>query len=172
MAKGKTEAGMDRDGTSLPAALGFAVVTLPMLGMLVGLWTAPMPAPLHLTEAEPAPEEAGTEEAGVVYIDLPDPLTVATSADSPRAQITLALAIRGDLGKIAQMQGDVLAMAQRISAQMLNEAQQMVSEGADSATLHRDLPERLRAVINDAIGTEEWPEPVSEVLITSIAMQG
>ncbi|MEY4985059.1 MAG: hypothetical protein RIR62_3325, partial [Pseudomonadota bacterium] len=38
--------------------------------------------------------------------------------------------------------------------------------------MHRELPERLRKIINGAIGTEDWPEPVVEVLITSLAIQG
>ena len=168
----KAKAVNAKEGGSLPAVLGFAVTALPMAGLLVALWTAPLPAPMRVADPAAAQDGKAVPESGVIYVDLPDPLTVAISANKPRVQITLAVAIKGNLLKLAAMEEDVLAKAQRITAEMLGEAQVLVGEGADSAVLHRDLPERLRRVINGAIGTEDWPEPVAEVLITSMAMQG
>lgn len=168
--KGKGTA-IAEEGGSLPAVMGFAVMALPMAGVLVALWTAPMPT---LLQKEAATEQVGDAppEAGVIYVDLPEPLTVATAPNQPRVQITLAVAIEGDLLKLAGMEETVMAKSQRITAEMLAEAQQMMADGADSDRLHRELPERLRRVINGAIGTEDWPEPVAEVLVTSLALQG
>mgnify|MGYP000016294249 CR=1 FL=1 len=67
--------------------------------------------------------------------------------------------------------GDAVNMDAELAA-VEGEAQKLMDVGADSDALHRELPERLRKIINGAIGTEDWPEPVVEVLITSLAMQG
>lgn len=173
MAKGKvkTAGAAPKEGGSLPAVFGFSSMALPMAGLLVALWTAPLPQPFKMTEGEEAHGDEKVEIA-VHYVDLPEPLTVATAPGQPRVQITLAVAIKGNLLKLAGMEEEVLAKAQRITADMLGEAQKLMDVGADSDALHRELPERLRKIINGAIGTEDWPEPVVEVLITSLAMQG
>lgn len=160
----------DDKGGRWPAVLGFVLMTAPMLGLTGALWVQPMPAPLY-TPKPGRVEAQGTEEVPLQYIDLPDPLSVATAPGEPRMQVTLAVAIRAELEKLLPMKDVVTAKSQRISALMLGVAQDMVAAGADSDTLHRDLPAALRGVINRELGTEDWPEPVEEVLITSLMVQ-
>lgn len=168
----KAKVAAERGGGSLPALIGFAAAVLPMAALLFALWMAPLPEPLYRDVPQAAEAAEAGPETGVIYVDLPEPLMVATAANQPRVQIALAVALKGDLLKLAALGDEVLAKSQPLSAEMLSVAQQMVAEGADSDMLHRDLPERLRAVINGAIGTEDWPEPVAEVLFTSLALQG
>lgn len=153
----------------LPAVLGFGLLAGPMLGAVIALWVQPMPAPLQPTEHA---DMHGEEAAPVQYFDLPDPLSVALAEGEPRLQLTLAIAVRGELEKLLPLRDTVMAKTDMLKAAMLLEAQRMVAEGADSEALHRDLPARLRGVINGEIGTSEMPAPVEEVLITSLTMQG
>jgi hypothetical protein len=170
----KSKAVERKERVILPMVAGFATMALPMTGLVAALWAAPRPAPLRVAEEAVVEEETVEEkaEAGVIYVDLPEPLTVATVQNQARMQVSLAVLIKGSLLELAGMDGVITQKSKRIMAEMLIEAEQMVAEGADSDRLHRDLPERLRRVINGAIGTEDWPEPVAEVLITSMALQG
>lgn len=153
----------------LPATLGFLCVAGPMLGAVVALWLQPLPAPLHSREDVASHGEAA---APLQYFDLPDPLSVAVAEGEPRMQMTLAIAVRGELEKLLPLRDSVLAKTDLLKAAMLLEAQTLVAEGADSEALHRELPAHLRDVINAEIGTEDMPAPVEEVLITSLTMQG
>ena len=122
--------------------------------------------------AEDPEAPVGAEaELAVNYVDLPEPLMMATAPGQPRAQIMVALAIKGNPAELAGMEEKVLSKVQRISAEMLDETEELITAGADSDALHHELPERLRKIVNAVIGTEDWPEPVVEVLITSLAMQ-
>lgn len=170
----KTKAVERKDSVLLPMVAGFATMTLPMAGLVAALWAAPRPAPLRVAHETVVEEETAEEkaESGVIYVDLPEPLTVATVQNQARMQVSLAVLIRGNLLELAGMDDAITQKSKRIMAEMLIEAEEMVAEGADSDRLHRDLPERLRQVINGAIGTEDLPEPVAEVLITSMALQG
>lgn len=166
---GETANAASPTGGRLPATLGFLLVAGPILAAIVAVWLQPLPAPLHSGDATAS---HGEDEAPLQYFDLPDPLSVAVAEGQPRLQLTLAIAVRGELEKLLPLRDSVLAKTDLLKAAMLLEAQTLVAEGADSEALHKDLPARLRDVINTEIGTEDMPTPVEEVLITSMTMQG
>lgn len=152
----------------LPVA-GFGLVVLPVAASVIGLLSMQPPAPLvAVPEVVAAPEESPLP---LHYVDLPDPLTVAVAPDKPRAEMSLALVVRGELEDLVPLKDRVMVKADVVYAAMLQQAQDLVVEGAEGAALHSELPLRLRDAINRTIGTPDWPEPVVEVLITSLVMQ-
>lgn len=166
-ATAKAKAAGQGDGQSrLAAVLGFGLAALPAAAAVAVLLTRDPPPPLHVEAAEDT-----AAPLPVHYIDLPDPLSVAVTPKGPRVQLTLTVAVRGELASLLPLKDTIAAKGNLVLAAMLNEAQELVRDRADSERLHRELPERLRRVINGELGSESWPEPVEEVLITSVFVQ-
>lgn len=150
--------------------LGFGLIVVPFLIGAGVLLLQAAPPPLHVPEMT-ATTEDHTEPLPRIYLEMPEPLSVAVTPQGPRVQIVLAVALRGALAQLAPLKDEVTAKGDVLLAALLREAQEMVRAGADSDALHRDLPARLRKVLNDALGTEALAEPVEEVLITTIFIQ-
>jgi hypothetical protein len=96
---------------------------------------------------------------------------VSLGPQAALVEANLAFGLRGEVLALAELQKTVDAQMARINAVLLAETQAMVLEGMDSVALHKVLPERLRGVINGMLGTEDWPEPVEEVMLIELVMQ-
>lgn len=152
-----------------PAIAGFSVVSGTMivaLGVLLMRAPPPMPWAEAGTDAEAVPDDR--RELTRVYVPLTETLTVALQENGPRMEAGLALAVRGTTEDLLSLNSRVEARIGPIEAEVVRAAQEVVADSADSQSLHAILPGRLRAVINREIGTENWPAPVEEVLITSL----
>lgn len=158
-------------GSPWPAIAGFGVVGGTMiiaLGVLLGRAPPPMPWAEDVVEVEAADDRADLPR---IYVPLTDTLTVALSQSGPRMEAELALAVRGSTDDLLSLNSMVQARIAPIEAGVVRAAQELVSKNADSRTLHVELPIRLRETINHEIGTEDWPHPVEEVLITALSLR-
>lgn len=161
-------AGAEGRGTAMAAVLGFVAMGGIFPALVVALWLQPLPV---LIPDAPVEATAVEEEKGqLVYVPLQNPVSVALGSGA-RLQAYLAIAVRGEPLELAALNQRVETLLQPIEAAMLVEAQGMMAEGADGGRLHAEMPERMRAVMNHAIGTADWPEPVEEVLVTSLVVQ-
>lgn len=153
-----------------PAIAGFSVVCGTMIvALAVLLQRAPPPRPWAAAEAEVV--ETDQEVMPRVYVPLTHLLTIALQENGPRMEAGLALAVRGSTEDLLKLNSLVEARIGPIEAEVVRAAQDVVAESTESGALHRVLPERLRAVINQQIGSDEWPAPVEEVLITSLEVR-
>lgn len=154
-----------------PAIAGFSVVSGTMILCLGALLVRP-PPPMPWAEAEAEAEEAPDNREALprVYVPLTDTLTIALRETGPRMEAGLALAVRGSTEDLLKLNSLVEARIGPIEAEVVRAAQEVVASSGDSQSLHAELPGRLRAVINDQIGSDVWPDPVEEVLITSLTV--
>jgi hypothetical protein len=155
-----------------PAIAGFSVVSGTMI-LCLGVLLFRSPPPLPWAEAEAEVEEVPDDRAAFqrVYVPLTDTLTIALRENGPRMEAGLALAVRGSLEDLLKLNSMVEARIGPIEAEVVRTAQEVVADSADSKSLHEVLPERLRAAINREIGSDVWPAPVEEVLITSLEVR-
>ena len=154
-----------------PVVAGFALVggtTVAGLATLL-LRDAPTLPWRDAAEAAPPPEE--TPRGPRLYVPLTDVLTISLQKGGPRMEAGLAFAVQGSTEELLGLTTRVQAQIGLIEAAVVRTAQDVVAEGADSQRMHAELPGRLRAAVNDLIGSEDWPEPVDEVLITSLILR-
>lgn len=120
----------------------------------------------------PADEAVAERSAGLthLYITLQEPLYVSLGT-GPRMKLDLAVSISGTSAQLLELNAVVDDQLSRVRAAILSEAQAMVMDGADSTMVHAVLPEQARATINAMLGSEDFPEPVTEVLILGLALQ-
>ncbi|MBD1203344.1 MAG: hypothetical protein H9533_04320 [Rhodobacteraceae bacterium] len=150
-----------------PAILGFAFPAGLALALAAVLLVSYPP------RVEVAAEEAVVEQpAGLMhlYIALQEPLYVSLGT-GPRMKLDLAVSVSGTSAQLLELNAVVDDQLSRVRAAILSEAQEMVMEGADSVMVHAALPERARDTINGMLGSEDFPEPVAEVLILGLALQ-
>jgi len=160
----------EEEVSTWPAIAGFSVVSGTMIvALAVLLQRAPPPMPWAEAGAEVAAEE--TEVLPRVYVPLTHMLTIALRENGPRMEAGLALAVRGSAEDLLKLNSMVEARIGPIEAEVVRAAQEVVASSAESNALHAELPERLRAVINQQIGSDDWPAPVEEVLITSLEVR-
>lgn len=153
-----------------PAIAGFSVVSGTMIvALAVLLQRAPPPLPWAEREAEVVAEDQ--EVLPRVYVPLTHMLTIALQENGPRMEAGLALAVRGSAEDLLKLNSMVEARIGPIEAEVVRAAQEVVASSAESNALHEMLPERLREVINQQIGSDDWPAPVEEVLITSLEVR-
>jgi hypothetical protein len=138
------------------------------LGVLLMRAPPPMPWAKDMVDVEVADDRADLPR---IYVPLTDTLTIALSHGGPRMEAELALAVRGSTDDLLSLNSMVQARIAPIEAGVVRAAQELVAKSADSLTLHAELPVRLRETINREIGTDEWPDPVEEVLITALAVR-
>lgn len=152
----------------MPAILGFAFpagLALALAAVLLVTYPPRVEVPV---------EETGTEQrAGLthLYITLQEPLFVSLGT-GPRMKLDLAVSVSGTSAQLLELNAVVDDQMTRVRAAILSEAQAMVMAGADSVAVHASLPEQARATINGMLGSEDFPEPVTEVLILGLAVQG
>lgn len=170
MARSKTPAVPAASRGGVAMMMGFLCMGGIVPALVVALWLQPAPAPL-VPDSTAGPAEAEETEEELVYVPLDNPVSVALGSQGRRLQAYLAVAVRGKPMDLLALNATVEAKRQPLEAALLVETQAMMAEGADGTELHSALPERLRRVINAGIGTEAWPEPVEEVLITSLVLQ-
>jgi hypothetical protein len=157
-----------------PAIAGFSVVSGTMILCLgVLLFRAPPPLPWAEAEADLEAEEVSDNREAFprIYVPLTDTLTISLRENGPRMEAGLALAVRGSAEDLLKLNSMVEARIGPIEAEVVRAAQEVVASSAESNALHAELPERLRAVINQQIGSDDWPAPVEEVLITSLEVR-
>jgi hypothetical protein len=157
-----------------PAIAGFSVVSGTMILCLgVLLFRAPPPLPWAEAEADLEAEEVSDNREAFprIYVPLTDTLTISLRENGPRMEAGLALAVRGSAEDLLKLNSMVEARIGPIEAEVVRTAQEVVADSADSKSLHEVLPERLRAAINREIGSDVWPAPVEEVLITSLEVR-
>ena len=150
-----------------PAILGFAFpagLALALAAVLLLSYPPRVEVPADTVEA--APSAALTH----LYIALEEPLFVSLGT-GPRMKLDLAVSISGTSAQLLELNAVVDDQLSRVRAAILSEAQAMVMEGADSATVHAALPRQARATINGMLGSADFPEPVTEVLILGLALQ-
>jgi hypothetical protein len=131
---------------------------------------APPPMPWAEADAEAETVSGDAGELTRIYVPLTETLIIALRENGPRMEAGLALAVRGTAEDLLSLNSRVEARIGPIEAEVVRAAQEVVAASTDSQTLHTELPGRLRAVINREIGTEAWPSPVEEVLITSLSV--
>ena len=154
-----------------PAVLGFGLVGG---SMIFGLGDLLMRAPPALPWVE-AGAEAGAEtlpEAArgeLYYVPLTRMLLVSLGRGKPTMEADLTVAVRGSTEELLALNSRIGTDIARIEAEMVQEAQVVVAGTRDAQEIHEQLPGRLKAAINRVIGTETWPEPVEEVLITALS---
>lgn len=154
-----------------PLLAGFMPVGGAMLAGLGAVLLQEPPALPWGEMEEAAPVEEESTQGPRVYVPLTDLLTVALERGGPRMEAGLAFAVRGSTEELLGLNTRVQTQIGVIEAAVVRTAQEVLAEGADSLRLHAELPGRLRAAVNEVIGTEDWPEPVDEVLITSLVVQ-
>lgn len=149
-----------------PAILGFAFPAGLALALAAVLLMSYPP------RVEVAAEEAVVEQEALthLYIALEEPLYVSLGT-GPRMKLDLAVSVSGTSAQLLELNAVVDDQLSRVRAAILSEAQEMVMEGADSVMVHAALPERARDTINGMLGSEDFPEPVAEVLILGLALQ-
>jgi flagellar basal body-associated protein FliL len=159
-------------GPLLPALLGFAL-TAGAFG--AGLAATLRPEAAVLPSDSPPPPAATAEPAPLsLYLPLADPVTLDLRGDRT-ALLTLTLSVEGPPDLLPALQGRVEARLDDIRSRILTEAQavaEAVARGGDmAAALRRNLPPRLRDLLNAAVGTGDLPEPVREVLLTELVLR-
>lgn len=150
-----------------PVVLGFGLVGGSMIFGLGDLLLRDPPA-LPWAEAEavaPQPEDRGE----LYYVPLTRMLLVSLGRGKPTMEADLTVAVRGSTEELLALNSRIGTDIARIEAEMVQEAQVVVAGTRDAQEIHEELPGRLKAAINRVIGTETWPEPVEEVLITALS---
>ena len=150
-----------------PAVLGFAFPAGLAIALAAVLMLSYPPRVEHpVDEAAAEKAEAKTH----LYIALEEPIFVSLGT-GPRMRMDLAVSVSGTSEQLLELNAVVNEQLSRVRAAILTEAQEMVMDGADSLSVHAALPEQARATINGMLGSETFPEPVSEVLILGLALQ-
>lgn len=146
-------------------------------GMIAGLGMTLTREPPALPWAEPEMAEMAVDPAvdlrakgERLYVPLTKFLDAGLGRGQPRMEASLSVAVRGSSEELLALNTLVGGNISQIEAAMMAEALEVMGTTPDSASIHRDLPGRLREAINRTVGTEEWPEPVEEVLITSLSI--
>lgn len=146
----------------MPVILGFAIpagLALVLAGVL--MTTPPLPEV----------EDPDTRPPGLthLYITLDAPIFVNMGTGS-RMRLDLAVSVEGTTAQLLALNGMVDGALARVEAAISAEAQDLAMSGADSAAVHDALPGRARDAINAMLGDEEFPTPVTEVLIIGLAV--
>lgn len=150
-----------------PAILGFAFPAgLALALSAVLMLTYPPRVDVPADAAETAQPEGTTH----LYIAVEEPIFVALG-DGPRMRMDLAVSVHGTSAQLLELNAVVEDALPRVRAEIVAEAQALVSEGADSLQVHAELPGRAKRAINAMLGTEDFPAPVTEVLILGLAVQ-
>ena len=161
----------DRGGV-LPVMVGFLLVGGAMIGGLGMMLLQPIPAPewaeVEAPVVDPAAELRARGER--LYVPLSKFLDASLGRGQPRMEASLSVAVRGSSKELLALNTLVGGNIAQIEAAMMVEVLEVFGRTQDSAELHRELPPRLRDAINRTVGTEEWPEPVEEVLLTALAI--
>lgn len=147
-------------GFALPAGLSFALAT-----MLLVAYPPRLDMPVEETAVE------RPSRLTYLYITLDAPIFINLGT-GPRMRLDLAVSVEGTQAQLLELNRVVDGAQSRVMAEIVAEANDLVMEGADSAKVHEALPGRARARINAMLGSEDFPEPVSEVLILGLAVQG
>lgn len=119
------------------------------------------PAPIGQEEPEGPPPETLMK----IYYPFPDDIYI-TMPDGVMVIISLSFYLEAPAAELMHLQEKAKAGQPEIKAALLETAQLAAEQAADIATLRADLPSLLRAKINEKLGSEESPEPISEVLLT------
>lgn len=153
----------------MPALAGFLLMGGLLPVGIVTVYILPSQPLPWASEETPVPEEAPA--LARIYVEMPDPLMVSLGDSAGTMHVNLAAVVEGPPLDLLELEKKVEAQAAALNAAMLAEAQLIVSDGAKTVDVHAILPERVRTVINGIIGTESWPEPVQEVIVTALMMQ-
>jgi hypothetical protein len=163
----------DRGGILLVMA-GFLLVGGGMItGLGMVLTREPTPLPWAEPEAEVAAVDSEEEQRARgerLYVPLTKFLDAGLGRGQPRMEASLTVAVRGTSKELIALNTLVGTNISQIEAAMMAEALEVMGATPDSASIHKELPGRLRDAINRTVGTEEWPAPVEEVLITSLSI--
>ena len=164
------------NGGTLPLMAGFVIVAGGMVWALGALLSEPPPSlPWDDAGAEAEvmedPAVALREKGDRLYVPLTKFLDVGLGRGKPVLQASATVAVRGSAEELLALNTLVGANLTQIEAAMMAEALDLMGTTPDIVSIHRDLPGRLRDAINRVIGTEEWPDPVEEVMLTSVALQ-
>lgn len=153
-----------RLGSAFGSGLGFMLVAG---GFAIGLGLTFRHADPELV---PPAETAPAIEPVKIYLPFGDQLFLP-AADGKVAVAGLTLAIEGPPEVLLALQAEVEARLPDLRAQVLDTAQATAETLPQGASLRDTLPERIRAVLNAAVGTEPLPAPVTEVLLTEYMEQ-
>ena len=152
----------------LPAVLGLAVFA----GAHVML---PPQAPLRvftpsMAEPEPAAEDVARarDRSPRHYLRLQQNIASTIPALDGIVQVQIALAVspQDEAAMLAALQ----ERPETLFTPMQEVLRQQAEQSPDLASLHASLPPALRAAANLRLGTPDRPEPVIEVLITSLLL--
>lgn len=138
---------------------------------------------LALTLKQPLPDWALPPAEDVMpprpdptYMELDQPLRFGVFGGRIQISMSLGFAARVagldllDLGTRVQERQD--AILARLTDAALNAAASERSSKNLGAHLRSVLPDPMRQIVNEALATEALPEPVDEVLILDLSIQG
>lgn len=159
----------DRAGI-FPMLAGFVLVGGVMLTGLGMVMTQPPPDLPWASDEEPVVDPSAELRAKGerLYVPLTKFLDAGLGRGKPRMEASLSVAVRGSSEELLALNTRVGGNISQIEAAMMVEALDVMSKTPEIGAIHRDLPGRLRDAINRVIGTEEWPEPVEEVMLTAV----
>lgn len=157
-------------------ALRFAPVWIGGLAfvLVTGGFAAGLGMTLHQTGPAPVqtapPESSPDNPAITVYIPFGETQALPVP-DGRIVAADLTLVIEGQPAELLSMQADIDARMPALRAQVLAAAQAVAETLPAGANLRDRLPDRIRSMMNSAVGTETLPAPVREVLVTKFMKQ-
>lgn len=151
----------------------FALIGFLCLGGGFGVAAALVMQPVPPPPFAPVDEAADVQDEGtlLVYVPLEEQLAVAVTEQPVRVILTLGVSLRASVTDLVTLKAEVEKKRPALLAAMLEVAQVEVAKTAEPAVLLKSLPEPLRGVVNNVLGTDALPEPVEEVLITGLVTQ-
>lgn len=157
-----------------PRLFGLLGAILPLAGFVIALaMTLVQPVP---DWARPPAEEAAPPPVDPTYLEMDRPLRFGVMGGRIQISMSLGFAARVagldllDLGTRVQQRQDA------ILARLTDAAIEAAARERDSrdlaSRLRAALPGPMRQIVNEALATETLPEPVEEVLILDLSIQG
>ena len=154
------------DSSKLLGFLGFALIMGPFsFGMATTLAPAAKPEPVVVVAPTPS------KRPDPIYVPYVMPLTVTLPKFNRSVSVKISFMMDSGSPAIDELQAQMDAFDGRVDAVLtgaINEAEDAVN---DIDRLRSAIPQLIRHAINVQLGTEEDPQPVREVLLTSYAHQ-
>lgn len=151
--------GVSMDKTKLLGAAGFAVIILPFAYGITTLAPEPFTPPVIKDDTPPLPDP--------VYLVLPIGIVSSLPGTDKSAEVGFTLMVERSAPQRGEIEAMVDSIDERLDAVLSESIRLAVEEGAGGNELLRSIADVAKERLNGVIGTEEFYEPVYEVLVTS-----
>lgn len=151
------------DKTKLFILGGFALVILPFAYGVTTLRTEPHLQPAIVEETPPLPDP--------VYLNLPVGVVTELPGTGRAAEVGFTFMVERSAPQRVEIEAMIDNVDEKLDALLSEAIRHAVEDGASGADLLRAISLQSREQLNIALGTDDYSQPIFEVLVTSFQAQ-